>query len=579
MRFTKLYILKYWKRLLIPLVSMLITLGIDTAFPYLQKIFVDDVILDGQTSFLTFFFGLFLTLVIVSAVGGYLKEYLFDTFALSVAKDLRRDIFKKVETMEFSFFDKQSTGELMSRMGEDVDSVWETLGFGLRLCIEMIIMFVLTAFIMIRMNALLAVVCLLILVPVSIMGWVFEKKFWDVYTQISDQMAQMNTVAQENLAGIRLVKAFAREKHEMMKFFSSNEDLYNLNLSQSKLVSRFMPVVECLTQFSQIVLIVFGGILCMRGNLSLGTLLAFSGYILNLSWCVKNIGTFITMLSQNKASMNRIFGILDEQPKITSPENAYSPHTVKGDICFKDVCFSYHDTEILKDINLFIPAGSSVALMGPTGCGKSTLLALIGRYYDVTSGEILVDGVNVKEWSLECLRNHMATVFQDVFLFSDSIYNNINFGETKTMEEVREAASLSSSLDFITEQEEGFDTIIGERGVGLSGGQKQRLTIARALVQNAPLLILDDATSALDMETEYTVLKNIFTRQKRATTFIVAHRISGVKDASMILYMEKGEILEQGTHQSLLARKGYYYHIYCDQFKDLIPLQEVSSHA
>lgn len=576
MKLVRLYILKHWGTLLLPIIAMFITLGIDASFPYLQKVFVDDIILGDGSKFLVQFFGLFLALVLMRCTFGYIKEYLFDKFSLNVSKELRRDVFGKIQTFEFSFFDKNNTGELMSRIGEDVDIVWETISYGLRLLIEMIIVFIMASSIMLSLNAPLAIICLLILIPVAIMGWFFEKKFWDVYLKISDQTAEINSVTQQNISGIRLVKAFSREKHEIMKFLNTNQELYNLNLSQSKLVSQFVPVVECLTQLSNVAIIVVGGYFAIKGHVSIGILVAFSSYILDLSWCVRNISSFITMLSQNKASMDRIFKIIDRSPKIKSPSDGYDPTIVKGDICFRDVCFAYKDEEVLSHINLFIPAGSSVAIMGATGCGKSTLLALIGRYYEVTSGEILVDGVNIKDWNLQTLRSHLSIVFQDTFLFSDTIKNNVDFGEEHTYEEVVEATKLSCAHDFIEDLELGFDTVIGERGVGLSGGQKQRLTIARALLQKSPILILDDATSALDMETEYTVLQNLAHTNGKSTRFIIAHRISGVKDANIILYMKDGKIVEQGNHQSLLDKKGHYYDIYCDQFQEFINIKEVN---
>ncbi|MGL6173869.1 MAG: ABC transporter ATP-binding protein [Cellulosilyticaceae bacterium] len=576
MKFIKLYVLKHWKILFLPIIAMFITLGIDASFPYLQKVFVDDIILAKSSNLLIPFFSLFLGLVLMRCIFGYTKEYLFDKFALIVSKSIRKDLFTKIQTFEFGFFDSNNTGELMSRMGEDVDIVWETLGFGLRLVIEMIIVFTMASVIMLSMNATLAIICLAILVPVAIIGWFFEKKFWDVYLKISDQTAEINSVTQQNISGIRLVKSFAREKHEIMKFLNTNQDLYDLNLAQAKLVSQFVPVVECLTQLSHIAIVVVGGYFAITGSVSIGVLVAFSSYILDLSWCVRSISSFITMLSQNKASMDRLFKILDRETQITSPTEGYNPSIVKGDICFRDVCFSYKDEEVLSHINLFIPAGSSVAIMGATGCGKSTLLSLIGRYYEVTSGEILVDGINIKDWDLTTLRNHLSIVFQDTFLFSDTIKNNIDFGETHSSVAITEAAELSCAYNFINELELGFDTVIGERGVGLSGGQRQRLAIARALLQKSPILILDDATSALDMETEYTVLQNLAKTNSKSTRFIIAHRISGVKDANIILYMQDGKIIEQGNHESLLAKKGSYYDIYCDQFQDFTDYKEVN---
>lgn len=563
------YISKRMVFLIVPIVAMIIVLGIDSFFPYLQKIFVDDILLGSDKSKLGLFFGVFLGLSLLRGILGYIKEFLFDKFSLNVSKEIRMDLFKKIQSFEFSFFDSTNTGELMSRIGEDVDIVWETISYGLRLLIEGIILFIISVTIMMSMSPSLTIICLVILLPVGVLAILVNKKFHRNYSKISDKVADINLMAQQDIAGIRLVKAFAREKYETEKFLKVNKDYYDLNITQAKILSNFLPVIDLLTNLTPVAMIIYGGYLVIKGNITMGTLLAFSSYILNLSFCVKNIGGLVNMMSQNRASMDKIFNILKRKPQITSMENSYNPDKVKGEIEFKNVSFRYNEEEVLKKINLKIPAGSTVAIMGETGCGKSSILSLIGRHYDVSSGEVLIDGVNVKKWDLDKLRENMAVVFQDTFLFSDSIKDNIDFGGNKSEDEIIEAAKDSCAYDFIKEMPEGFETEVGERGLGLSGGQKQRLAIARALVRKTPILILDDATSALDMETEFNVLKNLSKKQDKATTFIIAHRISGVKDADIILFMKDGEIVEMGDHESLLKKKGYYYSVYCHQFQDL----------
>ncbi|MDK0981507.1 ABC transporter ATP-binding protein [Clostridium perfringens] len=563
------YISKRMVFLIVPIVAMIIVLGIDSFFPYLQKIFVDDILLGSDKSKLGLFFGVFLGLSLLRGILGYIKEFLFDKFSLNVSKEIRMDLFKKIQSFEFSFFDSTNTGELMSRIGEDVDIVWETISYGLRLLIEGIILFIISVTIMMSMSPSLTIICLVILLPVGVLAILVNKKFHRNYSKISDKVADINLMAQQDIAGIRLVKAFAREKYETEKFLKVNKDYYDLNITQAKILSNFLPVIDLLTNLTPVAMIIYGGYLVIKGNITMGTLLAFSSYILNLSFCVKNIGGLVNMMSQNRASMDKIFNILKRKPQITSMENSYDPDKVKGEIEFKNVSFRYNDEEVLKKINLKIPAGSTVAIMGETGCGKSSILSLIGRHYDVSSGEVLIDGVNVKKWGLDSLRENMAVIFQDTFLFSDSIKDNIDFGGNKSEDEIIEAAKDSCAYDFIKEMPEGFETEVGERGLGLSGGQKQRLAIARALVRKTPILILDDATSALDMETEFNVLKNLSKKQDKATTFIIAHRISGVKDADIILFMKDGEIVEMGDHESLLKKKGYYYSVYCHQFQDL----------
>ena len=563
------YISKRMVFLIVPILAMIIVLGIDSFFPYLQKIFVDDILLGSDKSKLGLFFGVFLGLSLLRGILGYIKEFLFDKFSLNVSKEIRMDLFKKIQSFEFSFFDSTNTGELMSRIGEDVDIVWETISYGLRLLIEGIILFIISVTIMMSMSPSLTIICLVILLPVGVLAILVNKKFHRNYSKISDKVADINLMAQQDIAGIRLVKAFAREKYETEKFLKVNKDYYDLNITQARILSNFLPVIDLLTNLTPVAMIIYGGYLVIKGNITMGTLLAFSSYILNLSFCVKNIGGLVNMMSQNRASMDKIFNILKRKPQITSMENSYNPDKVKGEIEFKNVSFRYNEEEVLKKINLKIPAGSIVAIMGKTGCGKSSILSLIGRHYDVSSGEVLIDGVNVKKWNLDSLRENMAVVFQDTFLFSDSIKDNIDFGGNKSEDEIIEAAKDSCAYDFIKEMPEGFETEVGERGLGLSGGQKQRLAIARALVRKTPILILDDATSALDMETEFNVLKNLSKKQDKATTFIIAHRISGVKNADIILFMKDGEIVEMGDHESLLNKKGYYYSVYCHQFQDL----------
>ncbi|HAT4113341.1 TPA: ABC transporter ATP-binding protein [Clostridium perfringens] len=563
------YISKRMVFLIVPIVAMIIVLGIDSFFPYLQKIFVDDILLGSDKSKLGLFFGVFLGLSLLRGILGYIKEFLFDKFSLNVSKEIRMDLFKKIQSFEFSFFDSTNTGELMSRIGEDVDIVWETISYGLRLLIEGIILFIISVTIMMSMSPSLTIICLVILLPVGVLAILVNKKFHRNYSKISDKVADINLMAQQDIAGIRLVKAFAREKYETEKFLKVNKDYYDLNITQARILSNFLPVIDLLTNLTPVAMIIYGGYLVIKGNITMGTLLAFSSYILNLSFCVKNIGGIVNMMSQNRASMDKIFNILKRKPQITSMENSYDPDKIKGEIEFKNVSFRYNEEEVLKKINLKIPAGSTVAIMGETGCGKSSILSLIGRHYDVSSGEVLIDGVNVKKWNLDSLRENMAVVFQDTFLFSDSIKDNIDFGGNKNEDEIIEAAKDSCAYDFIKEMPEGFETEVGERGLGLSGGQKQRLAIARALVRKTPILILDDATSALDMETEFNVLKNLSKKQDKATTFIIAHRISGVKDADIILFMKDGEVVEMGDHESLLKKKGYYYSVYCHQFQDL----------
>ncbi|WP_460292547.1 ABC transporter ATP-binding protein [Clostridium tertium] len=569
------YVSKYKSMLIIGTLSMLVVIGVDLFIPYLQQIFIDDGVIAGNNNIIIKVLLGMLLITIVKAIFGYLKEFLYDLLSVRVHEDIKNDLFNHIQKLEFKYFDNMNTGELMSRIGEDVENIWQTIGFGLRLFIENIIYFVVSTVILFKLNFTLALACFIIMIPIGFIAIKLENKFGKSYEEISDQTAKINTTAQENIAGVRLVKAFSREKYEITKFLKMNRSYYDLNMKQAKIIGDFFPPIEFLTNISLVIMIVFGGYLVMKENITIGVLVAFSGYIWNLIWPMRMLGELIDLLSRNSASAKKIFEIMDREPEIKSKEKSYKNDDLKGDITFNNVSFKYNDEYVLKNINLDIKAGDTVAIMGTTGSGKSTLINLIGRYYDLSEGSIKIDNVDIKDYDLDFLRKNMSIVPQDTFLFSDSIINNIKFSnENAQTKEVEKAASLACALDFIEELEEGLYTEIGERGLGLSGGQKQRISIARALVRNSKVLILDDSTSALDMETEHELLKNLSKRDVKSTTFIIAHRISAVKNADIIIYLENGEIKEKGTHEELLKLKGKYFDIYCNQFKDFNEIEE-----
>ncbi|MDT8715730.1 ABC transporter ATP-binding protein [Clostridium sp. 19966] len=568
------YVLKYKLLLFIPSFAMLLSIVADLINPYLQKIVVDDIITAGKVNLLL---GVALALIGITAfraIMGYTKEYLFDVLSAKINIDIKQDLFDHIQKLSFSYFDSMNTGELMSRINEDVEIIWRTISFGLRLFVENIIYFVISSFIMFYLDWRLALACIVIMIPIAYIAIKFEKRIDDSYGKISDQAVVINTTAQENVAGVRLVKAFAREKYEIKKFLGMNNKNYELNMEQSEIMGSHLPKIEFLTNVSLVIMIVLGGIEIINGRMTVGTLLAFSSYLNNLIWPMRNLGWLTNLLAQNSASSKRIFAIMDKEPEIHSKLTAKKPQSFKGHIVFNNVTFKYNEEVVLENIDLDIKPGSTTAIMGTTGSGKSSIINLIGRYYDVLAGNISIDGIDVKDFDLNALRSNMAIVPQDTFLFSDSIKENIQMGNrAASMEQITKACESACAMEFINDLEDGFETLIGERGIGLSGGQKQRLSIARALVRDAGILILDDATSALDMETEYELLNNLKNIEKARTTFIIAHRISAVKNADLIVYVENGRIVEKGTHDELLALKGKYYEIYCDQFKDFEDLE------
>ena len=569
------YVSKYKWKLFVGTFAMILIIGVDLTVPLLQKIFIDEGLAKKDMSVINGVLLLLLGITVVKAVFGYLKEFIYDLIGIDVHEDLKNDLFKHIQKMEFKYFDKSNTGELMARIGEDVENVWETIAYGLRLFVENIFYFTISATALLIQDWRLALACLSVMIPIGIIGVKLEKNFDECYGEISDKVAEINTTAQENIAGVRLVKAFARENHEKNKFLKINTEYYGLNMKQTKVIAKYFPPMEFLTNIALLIMIVFGGFLVMDGYMTMGTLVAFSGYIWNVIWPLRNLGWLTQLLSRNSASAKKIFKILDTQATIANNKESYEEKEVSGAITFKNVNFKYNDELVLKNINLDIPSNSTVAIMGTTGSGKSTLLNLIGRYYEVTDGELLIDGINIKEFDLKALRENMAIVPQDTFLFSDSILNNIKFSNKEaTLNEVIESAKLACCYDFIDKLDDKFDTEIGERGLGLSGGQKQRISIARALIRKSAIVMLDDSTSALDMETEQQLLKNINSIDKKNTKFIIAHRISAVKNSDLIIYLKNGEIVEQGTHDELLEVKGEYYKVYCEQFKDFKELEK-----
>lgn len=569
------YVSKYKGTVIIGTMCMLIVIGVDLFLPYLQQVFIDSGLMKGNQNVIVSVLVWIGIITIIKAMLGYGKEFLYDVLSSWVHQDIKNDLFAHIQTLEFEYFDNMNTGELMSRIGEDAENIWQTIGYGMRLFIENIIYFVISTIILFVLNYKLALACFIVMIPIGFIGIKLENKFGETYSKISDQTAEINTIAQEDIAGIKLVKAFSREKYEINKFLKMNKVYYDLNMEQAKIIGDYFPPIEFLTNIALVIMIVLGGFLVMDGEVSIGILVAFNGYIWNLIWPMRMLGELTDLLSRTVSSANKIFAIMDKDPSIKTKENFKDVKNIKGNIKFEGVNFKYDDKLVLKNINLDIKAGSTVAIMGATGAGKSSLINLIGRYYDTCKGSIKIDGIDIKEYNLEFLRRNMAIVPQETFLFSETILNNIKFSnENTSFEEIKEVSKLACANEFIEGLELGYNTEIGERGIGLSGGQKQRIAIARALVRKAKILILDDSTSALDMETEHELLKNLSNRKHKSTTFIIAHRISAVKNADLIIYLEDGQIKESGTHDELLKKKGRYYDIYNDQFRDFNLLEE-----
>lgn len=569
---------KYLKRFkwyfTIAILAMMISITLDMFNPHLLKLIIDRIIIGKQVELLTKVLLAILGITISRAILGYIKEFLFDCGGQRVVTDLRQDLFDHLQTLSFSYFDGVNTGELMSRLKEDIDNIMRTVVFGFMLFTEQCIYFLVASVLLFMLNWKLAILALTVMPIIAYLACKLESQIGSVYDKISDQAVLINTTAQENLAGVRLVKAFGREKYEIQKFLEQNQENYNLNMEQAKIWGCQYPRIEFLTNLAIVLVTAGGGYLVIRDEISIGTLVAFSNYLFMLIWPMRMLGWLTNMLAQCLASLKKIEALFQEKAAVKEPPHPLIPKEFNGHVVFENVGFEYNDTPILTNINLNVKPGATIAIMGLTGSGKSSIINLIGRYYDCNSGNIYLDGVNIKDWPLKLLREQISFVMQETFLFSDTILENIKFGTPgATITEIMAAAKDARVDEFVADLPDGYETIIGERGIGLSGGEKQRVALARALVKKSPILILDDATSNLDMETEYRIQQALEERTGM-TKFIVAHRISAVKNADEIIIIENGEIVERGTHWQLLALRKRYYETYREQFRGLLELQE-----
>lgn len=557
------------------ILAMIISISLDMLSPKLTQSMIDDVLLGGHMDLLTPLLLAYAGVGVGRFIFQYVKEYTFDLTGSKIAAQIRRAVFCHVQSLSTEFFDRTGTGELMSRIKDDVDHIWDGLTYVGMLMIEVIIHTSIVLFCMYSLNWKLAILPTIGMAASAAIAIYMEHRLDSVYESISEENATLNTVAEENLAGVRTVKAFAREKYEIGKFLSHNQRYYELNMEQSNIFVKYHPYISLISKILPISVLLFGGVQVMQGEFTLGELSAFFAYSNNIVWPMEMLGWLTNSLSYAVASNRRIQKLYGEKPAVKDPETPVVLPSVKGQITFEHVSFHKADQhEILHDISFTVKPGKTVGIMGTTGAGKSSLIYLLQRLYDVTDGAIYLDGVNIKDLSLHQLRGAMSFVMQDVFLFSDTILENVKLGkkDTLTLSSIKEASRRAQASSFIEKMESQYDTVIGERGIGLSGGQKQRITIARALARKAPVLVLDDSTSALDMETEQCI-HNTLRELKDTTKIIIGHRISAVCHADEILILENGQIVERGTHDELLAKKGHYYQTFVAQYG--VPESEV----
>ena len=534
--------------------------------PYISGQIVDQVISGGKYDRLMPFIGCLIGVTIVMGVLRFLFQVAFETASQGVLYDMRDKVYRKLLEEDFAFYNKKRTGDLMSRQTGDMDAIRHFVAYVVYMVYQSVLMFVFALLMIFTVNTKLALAMLVVLPFTAFATCRQTKEVRPAFKRNRDCFSSLNAFVQENVSGNRVVKAFAKEDFEIEKFNKENDKFRAAQIDASKIWMKYVPIFEVLSYALTIILILYGGYMVIQGEITLGQLVTVNGYLWMLNNPLRQAGWLVNDISNFTTSVEKIYATYSEEPHVKTPVSGVVKKHLKGEIEFKNVSYRADDEDIVMDVNFKVKPGQTVGIIGSTGAGKSTIMNLLCRFYDTTSGEVLVDGVNVRDMDLYNLRDNIGMAMQDVFLISDTIEGNIAYGRPNcSFEEVKQAAIMADANHFIQALPDGYDTIVGERGVGLSGGQKQRISIARAIAKKAPILILDDSTSALDMETEHEIQKTL-NELKDTTKVIIAHRISAVCHADEIIYLKDGGIAERGTHQELLAKRGLYYETYMAQY-------------
>ena len=488
----------------------------------------------------------------------------FEGVSQNVLYRIRNFLFAKIEHQDMKFYDNYRTGDLMTRLTGDLDAVRHMIAWVVRMIVESFSLMFAAAVYFFYMDWRLALSLLAIAPFIFIIIVCFRNRVAPMHALLREKLSLMNTAAQENIAGNRVVKAFAREEYEKEKFDERNREFSETNQKTAFVWLHFYPYVETFANLLPVVLLLVGGIFLINGQLTMGQYVAFSGLTWALANPMRNLGGIMNEFQRFSAASKKVMEIYYSEPTIVDAPHPVEPSDshLRGKIEFRDVSFSYEHRPVLHHISFTANPGQTIAIMGETGCGKTSLIQLIPRFYDPTQGQVLVDGVDVREYRLHDLRKNIGLATQDVLLYSDTIDGNIAYGDSNmSQERVRRFAGYSAAEEFILKMPEGYDTIVGERGVGLSGGQKQRISLARAMAIKPSILILDDTTSAVDLETEKHIQESLEHLEFTCTKIIIAQRISSTRKADRILVLKDGRIEEEGTHAELIAKKGYYYEL------------------
>ena len=570
------FLKKYRVRMIVGLILVFITALLVLINPQISGMIVDEVIEGQHYEKLGILLLIMIGVTLVRSLLRFIFLMCFESSSQGLVYDMREEAYRKLMKEDFNFFNKNRTGDLMSRQTGDMDAVRHMVSHVIYFSFENILVFLMALVMIFSVNVKMAL-CMLIVLPFTLAVTLSQRRhIKPAFDRVRDCFSSLNAFAQETIAGNRVVKAFAKEDYELEKFDRENDGDRDAQLNAASIWMKYIPMFEILSQCLTIILMIMGGFMVIDGEMTIGNMVTVNGYLWMLNSPLRQAGWIINDLQRFLTAIEKIYKVYTTEPDIKQPEHVVEKRKLKGSVTFDHVNYYTNDDTVLKDISFHVEPGQTVGIIGATGSGKSSLINLICRFYDVNQGRVLVDDIDVRNLNLQTLRGNIGIAMQDVFLFSDTIEGNIAYGNPDcTFEQVQAAAKIANADEFIREMPEGYDTIIGERGVGLSGGQKQRISLARAILKDPSIIILDDTTSAIDMETESMIQNELKKISDERTVFIIAHRISSIIHADQILVLDNGRLVERGTHEQLLAKKGYYSTVFHHQYGEFDRFKKV----
>lgn len=570
------FLKKYRVRMIVGLILVFITSLLVLINPQISGMIVDEVIEGQHYEKLGILLLIMIGVTLVRSLLRFTFLMCFESSSQGLVYDMREEAYRKLMKEDFNFFNKNRTGDLMSRQTGDMDAVRHMVSHVIYFSFENILVFLMALVMIFSVNVKMAL-CMLIVLPFTLAVTLSQRRhIKPAFDRVRDCFSSLNAFAQETIAGNRVVKAFAKEDYELEKFDRENDGYRDAQLNAASIWMKYIPMFEVLSQCLTIILMIMGGFMVIDGEMTIGNMVTVNGYLWMLNSPLRQAGWIINDLQRFLTAIEKIYKVYTTEPDIKQPEHVVEKRKLKGSVTFDHVNYYTNDDTVLKDISFHVEPGQTVGIIGATGSGKSSLVNLICRFYDVNQGRVLVDDIDVRNLNLQTLRGNIGIAMQDVFLFSDTIEGNIAYGNPDcTFEQVQAAAKIANADEFIREMPEGYDTIIGERGVGLSGGQKQRISLARAILKDPSIIILDDTTSAIDMETESMIQNELKKISDERTVFIIAQRISSIIHADQILVLDNGRLVERGTHEQLLAKKGYYSTVFHHQYGEFDRFKKV----